>query len=776
MGRIEPAYGQLIQQVEKFTRFDRNSLALESSLERTVRGRATWRYTPSFPIVRSQHSGMLPAGAVKAENAPEMEKLSAGALAAARSALPARLNQWMAAQAASDVPLTAAVCLARTQTFGYQFSCPPCRGHGEVTCPVCSGGRLLDCSSCNGGWRVCGDCGGSCEMDCPACNGRGKLASGASCRKRVPCPGCLGRGKTCCGVCGGSAKVLCRRCNPWGMVTCDPCAGTKWQHVAEVLSCNVRDSFFVDVKDDNKEIVSTLSRRDLTKLRRIATAKQVAPHIDRHDVVREYDVACDVAELRVKAGKTVLPITGFGAQSEIFDYHGIIDVLLESDLSELEQVVKKTRFRLWRPSRPLREATKTCLDSEANVQIGDAGEVESRHAVTPKYKQRFLDALNASLARLFVAEVGLVAIAVVLLPVTLLVAAHVTVVRAAVGRWVYPAALAIAALGWVVGEWVARRRITKAAGTAAQMRLAMILRRHPVRTNVRGWTAVLAIALLVAGAFVVREPVTRVAGQPVATAGILDVAAITDTAMPPEATPPAPVEDMPGLESYSGVACIENTTEAAIPYAFRWDGGPWQERTIGSGSTEPLSAKLGSRLQVRFDGNVTDTAWWVSRELDTNSVSEPDTCEGAKKYTFIQTRELIGVLPVEWTPGWQHPFMPNVIAGGAKDDWWPAPGYRWYDKYALIVFPEDLGFVGITAGRDERRSYPHVVKTLSEGPAERAGIRRGMEIISVDDVSTSGMSVTECHALLTGTPGTSVRVGIREPFSSFESSFLLVRR
>ncbi len=73
------------------------------------------------------------------------------------------------------------------------FTCPTCRGRGEVSCGRCSGRGSLSCSSCRGSGRDAKRGRGRCRR----CSGSGRRA----------CDRCSGRGKVRCGKCRGEGRL-----------------------------------------------------------------------------------------------------------------------------------------------------------------------------------------------------------------------------------------------------------------------------------------------------------------------------------------------------------------------------------------------------------------------------------------------------------------------------------------------------------------------------------------------------------------------------------------
>ncbi len=111
------------------------------------------------------------------------------------------------------------------------------------------------------------------------------------------------------------------------------------------------------------------------------------------------------------------------------------------------------------------------------------------------------------------------------------------------------------------------------------------------------------------------------------------------------------------------------------------------------------------------------------------------------------------------------------------------------DPYTELLSPKDLKqFSTRTGGRYaglgmsiEQRDGNIVVHTVFPNtPAERGGVREGDRIIQVDTMSTKGWNTTRASDVLTGTPGTKVRVkfirpGVTEPIEAeFVRAFINV--
>ena len=94
------------------------------------------------------------------------------------------------------------------------------------------------------------------------------------------------------------------------------------------------------------------------------------------------------------------------------------------------------------------------------------------------------------------------------------------------------------------------------------------------------------------------------------------------------------------------------------------------------------------------------------------------------------------------------------------------------DPYTELLSPKELKQFGTrTSGRygglgmqiEPRDKEIVVSRVFPHTPAERAGVREGDRIIQVDTMSTRGWSTQQASDVLTGTPGTKVRVKFGRP-------------
>lgn len=83
----------------------------------------------------------------------------------------------------------------------------------------------------------------------------------------------------------------------------------------------------------------------------------------------------------------------------------------------------------------------------------------------------------------------------------------------------------------------------------------------------------------------------------------------------------------------------------------------------------------------------------------------------------------------------------------------------WLDNFTGKVANSPVGDVGITAAFDGRTRRVRVYRVAPGGPAERAGVQVGDDLLSIDDVEMSEhMGIRQIDLMLEGEKGTSVRL------------------
>jgi carboxyl-terminal processing protease len=93
------------------------------------------------------------------------------------------------------------------------------------------------------------------------------------------------------------------------------------------------------------------------------------------------------------------------------------------------------------------------------------------------------------------------------------------------------------------------------------------------------------------------------------------------------------------------------------------------------------------------------------------------------------------------------------------------------DPYSELLSPRDMKqFNSRTGGRYgglgmliEQQEFVTVSKVYPNTPAERGGVREGDRIVGVDTIQTRGWTTSQVSDVLTGTPGTKVKVRFARP-------------
>ena len=85
------------------------------------------------------------------------------------------------------------------------------------------------------------------------------------------------------------------------------------------------------------------------------------------------------------------------------------------------------------------------------------------------------------------------------------------------------------------------------------------------------------------------------------------------------------------------------------------------------------------------------------------------------------------------------------------------------EEYAAEQDALDGRVLGIGVVLDQRARAPLVISVIDGSPADRAGLRAGDIIASVDDVETSRLPLDDLAGLVRGTAGSRVRIGVERP-------------
>jgi carboxyl-terminal processing protease len=86
----------------------------------------------------------------------------------------------------------------------------------------------------------------------------------------------------------------------------------------------------------------------------------------------------------------------------------------------------------------------------------------------------------------------------------------------------------------------------------------------------------------------------------------------------------------------------------------------------------------------------------------------------------------------------------------------------YYTKEEFDTLLEDVSgdFVGIGVRIKQEDGFVTIQSPIEGGPAQKAGVKSGDKIVSVDGKNVKGASISEVIDLIKGTPGTKVKLGI----------------
>lgn len=294
-------------------------------------------------------------------------------------------------------------CQKQRPVLGVQQVCSGCEGGRQVTCTGCGGHGRNTCIGCGGRGKVtCGSCGGSGMKMCGSCGGAGgsqeayneyrwdpQTKTGAyvfAGYRRVSCSVCGGSGQhrcscfdgtqTCTG-CSGGGLVTCSRCGGSGIIPCDTCEATGMVHHTGRIECRVRRSTHVEITSDNPEDQQTLCERvPFDQIGRM-TSQSGPVQLSKserngHELTLLYRGAVPIECAEASFGGERIRIRAYGQQREIYNYHNLVEKILEADLASLEKCLQEDSLFRIGSRASLAGVTQRFLASEMNALIAEA--------------------------------------------------------------------------------------------------------------------------------------------------------------------------------------------------------------------------------------------------------------------------------------------------------------------------------------------------------------------------------------------------------------------
>ena len=105
----------------------------------------------------------------------------------------------------------------------------------------------------------------------------------------------------------------------------------------------------------------------------------------------------------------------------------------------------------------------------------------------------------------------------------------------------------------------------------------------------------------------------------------------------------------------------------------------------------------------------------------------------------------------------------------------PHSAYLPPEDYRIFQSDTEGKFGGVGIEVDLRDDAITIIAPIEGSPAERAGVRSGDKIVTVDGQSSRGEPIDRMVRRLRGTPGSRVQIGVRRPGSDAPLNFDLVR-
>lgn len=156
-------------------------------------------------------------------------------------------------------------------------------------------------------------------------------------------------------------------------------------------------------------------------------------------------------------------------------------------------------------------------------------------------------------------------------------------------------------------------------------------------------------------------------------------------------------------------------------------------------------------------------SWWPDRERDRNV-----------RY-FREVLQLVRENYVEESDQTAYDGLTRAALAGMLAELDPHSEFLTRDEYARTneELSNEFGGVGIQV--EQREGKIVVIAPIADTPAERAGLRRGDQLLSVDGVEIESPTMDKVVRLIRGEPGTEVKVTVYRPAQDRTYDFMLRR-
>lgn len=156
-------------------------------------------------------------------------------------------------------------------------------------------------------------------------------------------------------------------------------------------------------------------------------------------------------------------------------------------------------------------------------------------------------------------------------------------------------------------------------------------------------------------------------------------------------------------------------------------------------------------------------SWWPNRERDRNVRYFRDVLETVKQYYVEHDKA-------------DYDQLTRAALRGMLSEL--DPHSEFLDAEAFSETEEELNneFSGVGIQVEERDGYIVVITPIADTPAERAGIRRGDRLVSIDGAPIAEPSIEKVLRLIRGEPGTELKLTIFRPAQDREITVTLKRQ
>ena len=317
----------------------------------------------------SSGTGTLPAGVQRVPSENALQQQLAHEMQQLQQQVQQGLQQWAQQDHSTYRRLLAHGRLfpSSSPRYGCEWHCTDCNGHGHLLCGQCGGNAVHRCHGCGGkGTQSCPQCNGFQSFTCRSCHGnpvryetvtesvwsdaqKGFVPvyrqvthycehCGRTGRER--CMQCDMFGQVRCSGCHGSGQLHCSACAATGKVACNGCAATGIQHKEGHLELQIQteDGWAADMQDPQLRAVLS-NHVPCQALGQLGTLRQVQHHPQGLQVRSDYTLSLPIEQSDITHAGARHRIFGFGPQTEIFDYDGLLHKANLMVCHSLEQVI-----------------------------------------------------------------------------------------------------------------------------------------------------------------------------------------------------------------------------------------------------------------------------------------------------------------------------------------------------------------------------------------------------------------------------------------------------